>query len=74
MVSVVDTSLHKIYTTSEPCLIRITFLVPLGQGRGEWLVDDAIESRKVEGGDNGLTGWSKRDEREPRGFVFATGV
>ena len=46
----------------------------LAQGGGEQLVDDAIERRKVEGGDDGLTRWTKRFEREPRGLVFATGV
>ena len=49
-------------------------LARVGQGRGEQFVDDVIESRNIKGGDDGLTGWVKRCEREPRGLVLATGV
>ena len=75
LVFVVDTSLCK-YTRCRVgyCLIGAIFLFLFGQGSGERLVDDAIESRKVERGDDRLTGWVKRYEREPRRFVFATGV
>jgi hypothetical protein len=54
--------------------IGILPLAHVGQVRGEQLVDDAIESRNVEGGDDRLTKWVKRCEGEPRGLVFSTGV